>query len=111
MPLAAPVATFASTEVELRGLVRRGKIRPRSAAVLLQELNRASEAAGKGDLNLAGRSIDSLHDRVARNEGGVLAPTDAEDLADAVGKLSRRIGLAESGVITRATLLQGGRPN
>jgi ATP/maltotriose-dependent transcriptional regulator MalT len=104
MPLVTPVATFAGTEAELRGLLRRRKIPAKAAAALLEVLTQARATAEKGDLDQASRSMDSLHRQVARNAGGVLAPPDAEDVEVSVARLQRRIDLARAGVISLTTL-------
>lgn len=102
----APAPTFASTEADVRGLVGRGKLNAKSANRLLKALKDARIAAGKGDLDTASRAIDTLHQKVTRNDGRILAPTDAEDVEASVAQLQRRIALTRAGALDRGTLLQ-----
>jgi hypothetical protein len=97
VPSVGPAVTFGTVQAKLADLARRKQIKPAwSQGLLSLYLAAARTSARRGDAVRAERFLEAM---IRQTRQGAMEPFVAEDLQMLLGKLLRRVRLAQSGAI------------
>ncbi len=107
VPSLAPVTTFDLVESKIKDLADHGQIKDGAVDAHRKLLSEGKSAAAAGDLPGARGKLEALNRQVNQNPGNALDTLAAEDLDLAVSSLTRRVRLAEAGVLTLEGVPQG----